>query len=86
MNIIAFILVGLVAGWLAGLIVDDRGFGFFGDVIVGIIGAFVGGYLLDVLGITVYGFLGVLAMSVIGAVTFLLIVGLIVGPRNYRNT
>ncbi|UJF24251.1 GlsB/YeaQ/YmgE family stress response membrane protein [Suttonella sp. R2A3] len=50
MSIIAWLVVGLVAGWLAGLVVKGGGFGLIGDIIVGVIGAFIGGWLGGVLG------------------------------------
>ena len=45
MNIIAFLLVGLIAGYLAGKIVEGHGFGTLGDIVVGIVGAFIGGFI-----------------------------------------
>ena len=51
-EIIIFILIGLVAGWLAGKIMKGKGFGLIGDIIIGIIGAFIGGFLFSLLGIT----------------------------------
>lgn len=49
MGILAWILVGLIAGWLAGLVVKGRGHGVAGDIIIGIIGALVGGFLASAL-------------------------------------
>lgn len=77
MNIIGFLLIGLVAGWLAGKIMKGKGFGFIGNLVVGVIGALVGGFLVDVFNIDVGGLIGQLAMSVVGAVIFLWIVNLI---------
>ena len=51
MDLIIFLLVGLIAGWLAGQIVRGGGFGLIGDLVVGVIGAFIGGYLLPRLGL-----------------------------------
>lgn len=79
MNIILFLLVGLIAGWLAGLIVEGHGLGTLGNMIVGIIGAFVGGLIFDIFGVTTYGFWQSVGMSAIGAVVFLFIVGLFTG-------
>ena len=50
-NLLVILLVGIVAGWLAGKIVDGGGFGLVGDLIVGVIGAFIGDWLLPQLGI-----------------------------------
>jgi uncharacterized membrane protein YeaQ/YmgE (transglycosylase-associated protein family) len=74
MSLLYAIVIGIVAGWLAGLIVKGRGFGMVGDLIVGIVGAVVGSFVFDILGITTYGLTGTLVMSVIGAVLFLALV------------
>lgn len=72
MEIIAFLVVGLVAGWLAGQIVKGHGFGLVGDIVVGVIGAFIGGYLFRALGIgTTYGMVGSIITAAIGAVVLL---------------
>ena len=77
MTLLSFLIIGLLAGWLAGLIMKGHGFGVIGDIIVGIIGALVGGYLFSALGISAYGTFGALAMSVIGAVVLLFFIGLL---------
>ena len=79
MNIILFLLVGLIAGWLAGVVVDGHGLGTLGNIIVGIIGAFVGGLLFDAIGMTAYGFWQSVGMSAVGAIVFLFIIGLFTG-------
>lgn len=67
-----FILIGLVAGWLAGLLVKGGGFGVIGDIVVGVIGAVLGGWLFGVFGVNVGGgLLGALAVATIGAVLFI---------------
>lgn len=72
------LLVGLVAGSVAGAIVRGKGYGCFVNIVIGIIGAYLGNWLLDELGIFVHhGLLGMLVTAVIGAVAFLLIVNLI---------
>jgi uncharacterized membrane protein YeaQ/YmgE (transglycosylase-associated protein family) len=73
MNIIIFLLIGLIAGWLAGQIVDGRGLGTVGDIVVGIIGAFIGGYLAPRLFGEAYGFWGAVAVATFGAVVLLFI-------------
>ena len=78
MNIVWFVLVGLVAGWLAGKIVRGTGFGIIGDIIVGILGAFIAGWLFPRLGFHIGG--GIVAeiiYAAIGAILLLLIVRLI---------
>ncbi len=77
MNLVLFLLIGLAAGWLAGKIMKGRGFGLVGNLIVGVIGAFIGGYLFDLLDITMGGLVGELAMAVVGALVLLFIVGLV---------
>ncbi len=49
MSILAWIIVGLIAGWLAGLVMKGGGYGILGDIIVGIIGAIIGGFLAGLL-------------------------------------
>ena len=76
--IIIVLIVGAVAGWLAGLIVRGVGFGLIGNIIVGIVGAFIAAWLLPRIGIVIGG--GMVASIVnatIGAVILLVIIGLI---------
>ena len=54
-GLIAWLVIGAIAGWLAGSLVKGGGFGIIGDIIVGIIGAFVGGWLAGLLGIHIGG-------------------------------
>ncbi|MCP4664463.1 MAG: GlsB/YeaQ/YmgE family stress response membrane protein [bacterium] len=77
MNLILFLIIGCVAGWLAGLFMKGRGFGILVNLIVGVIGAFLGGFLLGKLGIDTYGLIGTLIAAFVGAVILLFIVGLI---------
>ena len=78
MELIIWLIVGGVAGWLAGLIVRGYGFGLLGNIIVGIVGALIAGWLLPRLGIVIGGgTLGEIINAVIGAVILLLIIGLI---------
>jgi uncharacterized membrane protein YeaQ/YmgE (transglycosylase-associated protein family) len=75
MGIIAWLVVGLIAGWIASMIVNRRGEGFLGDIIVGAVGAFVGGFIFNLLGHT--GVTGIniysIVVAAIGAVVVLLI-------------
>ncbi|MDY0110115.1 MAG: GlsB/YeaQ/YmgE family stress response membrane protein [Candidatus Krumholzibacteria bacterium] len=80
MNIILFLILGGVAGWLAGLIMKGRGFGILGNIVVGIIGGFLGGFLFGLIGVTSGSMLGSLLMAVVGAVVLLFIVGLLKKP------
>jgi uncharacterized membrane protein YeaQ/YmgE (transglycosylase-associated protein family) len=75
--LIILLLVGIVAGWAAGLITKGRGLGLFGDMLVGVIGAFVGTWLLAMFDVFMGGILGLFVSAVIGAVVLLVIVSLI---------
>jgi uncharacterized membrane protein YeaQ/YmgE (transglycosylase-associated protein family) len=77
-TLLIWLLIGAVAGWLAGVIVKGGGFGIFGDIVVGIVGAFAGGWLLPRLGIQLgVGIVSIIASATIGAVVLLLILRLI---------
>jgi uncharacterized membrane protein YeaQ/YmgE (transglycosylase-associated protein family) len=76
--IIIILIVGAVAGWLAGQIVRGMGFGLIGNIVVGIVGAFIAGWLLPRIGIVIGG--GMIASIInatIGAVVLLVILGLV---------
>ncbi|HEY1541077.1 MAG TPA: GlsB/YeaQ/YmgE family stress response membrane protein [Xanthobacteraceae bacterium] len=78
MGIIVWLIVGAIAGWLAGQVVKGGGFGLIGDIIVGIIGGLIAGWLLPRLGIHIGGgFIGDIIDAFIGAVILLLILRLI---------
>jgi uncharacterized membrane protein YeaQ/YmgE (transglycosylase-associated protein family) len=78
MSFIWFILIGLVAGWLAGQVMKGGGYGVLGDIIVGILGALLGGWLFGVLGIWPGGgLLGSLIVAFIGACILIFLVRLI---------
>jgi uncharacterized membrane protein YeaQ/YmgE (transglycosylase-associated protein family) len=70
--LLIWLVVGAVAGWLAGMIVKGGGFGLIGDIIVGIIGAFVGGWLFGQMGVSAgAGITGSIVTATIGAVVLL---------------
>ncbi len=70
--VVIWLIIGAVAGWLAGMIVKGGGFGLLGDIVVGIVGAFVGGALLTMLGVSIApGLVGVIATATLGAVALL---------------
>ncbi len=78
MELLWFILIGLAAGWLAGKLVRGGGFGLIGDIVVGLIGAILGGHLFRALGIYAFGgLLGRLIVATIGAVILIFLVRLI---------
>jgi uncharacterized membrane protein YeaQ/YmgE (transglycosylase-associated protein family) len=72
-----FLLIGLCAGWLAGVVMKGSGYGMVGDLVVGVIGAFLGGHLFSLLGIAAYGLLGRLAMAVVGAIALIVVIRVI---------
>jgi uncharacterized membrane protein YeaQ/YmgE (transglycosylase-associated protein family) len=77
-SLIIFLIVGAVAGWLAGLIVKGYGFGLLGNMVVGVIGAFIGGWLFGHFNIIHgQGIIGELIGATVGAVILLLILRLI---------
>jgi len=74
-SLLVFIIIGAIAGWLAGLIVSGFGFGLIGNIIVGIVGAFIAGWLLPRIGFSIGG--GILASIIhatIGAIILLVLV------------
>jgi len=76
-GLIIFLVIGAVAGWLAGQIVKGGGFGLVGDIIVGIVGAFIAGWLLPGLGLGLTGILGSIIYAAIGAIILLIVIRLI---------
>jgi uncharacterized membrane protein YeaQ/YmgE (transglycosylase-associated protein family) len=77
-GIIAWLIIGAIAGWLAGKLVRGGGFGLLGDIVVGIIGAFIGGWLAGLLGITIGGGLvASIITATIGAIVLIVIFRLI---------
>jgi uncharacterized membrane protein YeaQ/YmgE (transglycosylase-associated protein family) len=75
--LIIFLLIGAVAGWLAGVVVRGGGFGLVGDIVIGILGAFVAGLLLPRLGLGLTGIVGEIIYAAIGAIILLVIIRLI---------
>lgn len=76
--LIIWLIVGALAGWIAGLIVKGYGFGLIGNIVVGIIGAVIAGWLLPRLGIVIgSGFVAAVINAIIGAVILLVIIGLV---------
>jgi uncharacterized membrane protein YeaQ/YmgE (transglycosylase-associated protein family) len=76
--LIIWLIVGALAGWIAGLIVKGYGLGLIGNIVVGIIGAVIAGWLLPRLGVVIgSGFVASLINAIIGAVILLVIIGLV---------
>lgn len=83
MNIIIFLVIGLLSGWIASNMLGGKGLGITLDIVVGVVGAFVGGFIFRMLDISVTTIWGEIATSVIGAVLFLLVVGMF-QKRNFE--
>src|SRR3954447_6717820 len=85
-SLLVILFVGIVAGWLAGQVVRGTGFGIVGDLIVGILGAFIGSWLLPRLGIHLgAGVISAIVNATIGAILLLLVVRLIRGGGGWGN-
>ena len=76
-SILAWIVIGAIAGWLAGLLVKGYGFGLIGNIVVGILGAGVAGLLAPRLGLYTESFGGNIVASLLGALVLLLLIGLV---------
>lgn len=75
-SLIAVLFVGGIAGWLAGKFMRGGGFGIFANIVVGIIGAIIGGFVFGQFGIRADGLIGAIIMATIGAGILLYVVGL----------
>lgn len=76
-GLVMFLLIGLAAGWIAGKLMKGGGFGIIGDLIVGVVGAYLGGWVFGLLGLSAYGLIGSLIMATIGAMLLLYIIRLV---------
>lgn len=76
-NLLLFLVIGVVAGFLAGKIMRGAGYGLVGDLIVGVIGSFIGVWVFGLLGIAAGGILGLLVASVVGALLLLYVLRLV---------
>ena len=77
MGIIIFLVIGAVAGWLAGTLMKGGGFGLLGNIVVGIVGSVVGGFMFSLLGISAVGMVGSIVTATAGAAFLLFIIGII---------
>lgn len=84
-GVVYVLLIGIAAGWLAGRLTKGKGFGLIGNLVIGIIGALVGGFLLPRVGLRATGLLGFLIQSTVGAVVLLLLLGLAFQKRRRRR-
>lgn len=76
-SLLIWLIIGALAGWLAGLAVKGYGFGLLGNIVVGILGAVVGGWLFNLLGIATTGIIGAVIGATIGAIFMLFIIRLL---------
>jgi uncharacterized membrane protein YeaQ/YmgE (transglycosylase-associated protein family) len=76
-SILMVLLVGLLAGWLAGRIQKGKGFGLAGNLVVGVLGSVFGTWLFNQLGLAAYGFAGNLVVAVVGALVILFLLGVV---------
>jgi uncharacterized membrane protein YeaQ/YmgE (transglycosylase-associated protein family) len=72
-----YLVIGGLAGWLAGVLMRGGGFCVLGDILVGIVGGVVGGFVFGLFGLTAYGLVGSLVMSTIGAIVLIFLVRLL---------
>jgi uncharacterized membrane protein YeaQ/YmgE (transglycosylase-associated protein family) len=76
-TLLIILAIGAVAGWLAGVIMKGSGFGLLGDIVVGIIGAFIGSFLFGLLGISAGGLIGQIITATVGAVVLIFVLRLV---------
>lgn len=75
-GLLIVLVIGAVAGWLAGTIMKGGGFGLLGNIIIGVIGGVIGGFLFGLLGVFAYGLIGSIVTATVGAVVLLYLVRL----------
>ena len=76
-SLVIFLAIGAVAGWLAGLIMKGGGLGLIGNMVIGVVGAVIGGFLFSALGLSASGLIGSIITATVGAVVLLFIIGVI---------
>jgi uncharacterized membrane protein YeaQ/YmgE (transglycosylase-associated protein family) len=84
-GLLYWLLVGLIAGFLASVVMRGGGYGVVGDIIVGIIGAFIGGFLASLLGLGASGFIGTVIIAFIGACILIAILRAVSGGYTRRS-
>ena len=80
-SLVIWLLIGLIAGWLAGVVMKGGGYGLIGDIVVGILGALIGGFIFSKLGVVAGGFLGTIVVAFSGAVLLIALLRIITGRR-----
>jgi uncharacterized membrane protein YeaQ/YmgE (transglycosylase-associated protein family) len=85
MSLIVFLIIGAIAGWLAGQILQGSGYGLLGNIVIGIAGSLVGRFIAGLLHINFFdGFIGKIILAVIGALIFLYIFGKITQKKKEK--
>ncbi|MGC8602689.1 MAG: GlsB/YeaQ/YmgE family stress response membrane protein [Desulfomonilaceae bacterium] len=77
MRLIGFLIIGLVAGWLAQVIMKGRGAGVVVNLVVGVIGAYFGAFIFRVIGLTAHGFIGSLIAATVGSIALLFVIAVL---------
>jgi len=77
MNIVIWIITGVIAGWLTGMVMKGRGYGILGDLIIGLLGGVIGGWLLGSLGVVAASWLGQVGISFVGGLVLVALVRLL---------
>ena len=75
-SLLGFLIIGAIAGWIAGSLMRGGGFGILGNIVVGVIGAVIGGFIFSFVGVAANGLIGSLITAVVGAAILLFVVGL----------
>jgi uncharacterized membrane protein YeaQ/YmgE (transglycosylase-associated protein family) len=84
-SLLVYLVIGLIAGWLAGVFFKGSGFGVLGDIVIGVIGAEVGGWIFGKLSISAYGFTGAIITAFIGGLALLTVIKLIRNIGSVRS-
>jgi uncharacterized membrane protein YeaQ/YmgE (transglycosylase-associated protein family) len=74
MQFLIWIVTGVIAGWLTGLVIKGRGFGLIGDLLIGLLGGFIGGWLAGFFGFQIYTWLGHVVSAAIGGIVLVAVV------------
>jgi uncharacterized membrane protein YeaQ/YmgE (transglycosylase-associated protein family) len=74
MRFVVWIVGGIIAGWLTGLIMKGKGFGIVGDLVIGLLGGLLGGWLFGLIGLSATSWLGQIAVAVIGGVVLVAVI------------
>jgi uncharacterized membrane protein YeaQ/YmgE (transglycosylase-associated protein family) len=85
MRLLWFLMIGLCAGWLAGKLTHGKGFGLWGNLVVGVVGAIIGGFLLQIVGFNSVSLLADLITATVGALVLLAILRAVDQPKRRRR-